>query len=93
MKRFSEDLSLPHPSSFPMNAEKKTLISYINLHYRQIKNFILKAPDKKTFEILSKIGCQWPLFNEYKMSILLTYFVIFWRNLMTSQWRRYGFAR
>ena len=47
------------------------------LQYLQIKNFILKAPDKKTFEIISEIGWQRPHFNEYKMSILLTYFVIF----------------
>ena len=43
----------------------------------QQKTFFSKSPRQKTFEI--------PHFNEY--------FDIFWRNLMTSQWRRSGFAR
>ena len=34
--RFSEDLSLPHPSSFPMNAEKLDAHS-LYLQYLQIK--------------------------------------------------------
>ena len=76
---------------FISHERRKIRHSFLIFTISSNKKYYSESPRQKKKKL--KIDWQWPHFNEYKMSILLTYFVVFWRNHMTSQWRRSGFAR